>query len=78
MEKSHARKGHDHIVFIASFDNVVVSDGSAGLGNVGHAALMSALDVVTEGEESVRTKGYSLKALKICSLLFPTLLPNSS
>ena len=46
-------EGHGDAVAIAGLDDVVVADGAAGLGDVGDAALLGALDVVAEGEEGV-------------------------
>ena len=49
---------------------MVVTDGSAGFCNVLNAALMSTLDVVTEGEESVRAKSYVVVLSEPSLLLF--------
>ena len=55
VEKSDPSECHCHAVLVACLDDVVVTDGSAGFCNVLNAALVSALDVVAEREESVRT-----------------------
>ena len=55
VEQAHAGEGHGNAVLIAGFDNMVVAHAAAGLCYVGHAALMRPLDIVAEGEESVRT-----------------------
>ena len=57
MEKPHVRKRHSHAVFVAALNHRVITDGSAGFCDVFHAALVSALDVVAEGEESVGAQG---------------------
>ena len=51
--------GEDHgdAVAITGLDDVVVPDGTAGLGDVGDAALLGALDVVPEGKEGVGGEG---------------------
>ena len=56
MEQADACKCHSDIIFIAGFNYVVIPDRAAGLGDIGYAALMSALHIVPEGEECVRTE----------------------
>ena len=68
MEQSYSSECHCHVVLVASHDNMIVPDRSARLGNVSHTALFSSLDVVTEWEESVRTKANA------CVLCKPFLL----
>ena len=41
-------------VLVAGHDDMVVANRTAGLGNVFYATLVSPLNVVAEGEESVR------------------------
>ncbi len=53
MKQPRAGQSHDDVVFVAGFDNDVVADGAAGLGNVADAALLGAVDAVAEGEEGV-------------------------
>ena len=57
MEQTDVRHGHRHVVFVGRLDDVVVTDGAAGLGDVGHAALVGALDVVAEREEGIGAEG---------------------
>ena len=70
MEQPNAGKRHDHIVFIADGDDVIISKRPAGLRYVLHAALMSALDVVAKGEECIGTQRHSCHRVKPCPLLF--------
>ena len=52
MEKTKTRECHDHIVVIAPGDNGGIANGTAGLGNIAHAASISALDVVRKGKNA--------------------------
>ena len=70
MEQPHSGEDHDHIVFVCSLDDVVVADGSAGLGNILDTGSSCALDVVTEWEESVGTACESVLCGDPCLLLF--------
>ena len=54
MEQTDACKRHRNAVFVAGFNDMVITYRAACLGDVFHAALVRALDVVAEGEESVR------------------------
>ncbi len=53
MEKAKTRKAHYDAVLVAGLDNIVISDGAAGLSDELYAALMGSLNIVTKGEESV-------------------------
>ena len=66
MEKTHSGECHSHTVPICAFDNEIIADRSAGLGNVFYTALLCALDIVAEGEEGIRTESNSVKRSKIC------------
>ena len=57
MEQADVRHGHRHVVFVGRLDDIVVADGAAGLGDIGHAALVGALDVVAEREEGIGAEG---------------------
>ena len=57
MEETDMRHCHEHAVLVRCFNDVVIADGSAALGDIGDAALVGALDIVAEGEEGVRTEG---------------------
>lgn len=53
MEQSDTGKAHRHPVFIACFNHIVVPDGAPRLRHIFYAALMGALDIIAEWEESV-------------------------
>lgn len=53
VEKPYAVKAHNHIVFVGSFDNLIVPDRTARLSNNRNAGLAGTLDVVSKREESV-------------------------
>ena len=55
VEKPHSRERHGNAVLIACHDDMIVTDGAAGFCDVLNSALVSALDVVAEGEERIRT-----------------------
>ena len=46
MEQPDSCERHHHIVFIAGFDNVIITDGTAWLCHIFYTALMGSLDVV--------------------------------
>ncbi len=70
VEEPHAGEAHGDAVLVGRLDHVVVADGAAGLGNIFHAAAESALNVVSEGEESVGTEGHTGVACQPFLLLF--------
>ena len=53
VEEADVGESHSNAVAIAGLDDIVVPNGAAGLGDVGDAALMGALDVVPEGKKGV-------------------------
>ena len=53
MEQPCAGEGQHHAVFVGGGDDMVIPDGAAGLGNVGHAGLSGPLHIVAEGEEGI-------------------------
>ena len=53
VEQAYASEGHGDTIFIAGHDDMIVAHGATSLGNELHTALVGALDIVTEGEESV-------------------------
>ena len=53
VEQPQAAKGHGNTVFVAGVNDLLVTDGTAGLDNGGHAAALRAFNVVAEGEERV-------------------------
>ena len=70
MEKSDACECHSHVILVASHDDMIVTDGSAGLSDILNAALSSSLDVITEGEECIGTEAYVEVLLEPLLLLF--------
>ena len=64
MEKTDMRHRHEHTVLVRRLNDIVIANRSAALGDVGNAALMCTFDVVTEGEESVRTECYARRRLE--------------
>ena len=71
MEQAQAGHGHGDVVFIARFDDIVIADGAAGLGDVVDTAAMSPFDVVTEGEESIAAQGDAVELGNPGFLFFP-------
>ena len=69
MEQPQAAEGHGDAVLVAGVDDLLVADGAAGLHDSGHAGAAGALDVVTKGEESIRTKAHTGHLAEV-SLLF--------
>ena len=61
MEKTHSCECHSHTVFIRALNNEIVADRSAGLCYVFYTALLSALNIVAEGEERIRSERNSVK-----------------
>ena len=59
VEEAHVGEGHGDVVFVAGHDDMVVAHGAAGLGDVLHAALVGALDVVAKREEGVAAEAYA-------------------
>ena len=70
MEQAHAGEGHDDAVLVALFDDQIVTDGAAGLGDVLDAGSNAALDGVGEGEESIGAQGNSITGIQPCPLFF--------
>ena len=70
MEQTDTCEGHSHAVLIAALDDSVVSDRSARLGDVLDAALLCALDVIGEREESVGSESDIMSLIEPCALLF--------
>lgn len=53
VEQPHSGERHGDAVLVASLDNIVVTYAAASLCDVFNSALVGALDVVTEWEESI-------------------------
>ena len=54
MEKTNMGKCHSNVVLVGSFNNIIISDGAARLGNEGDTTLVGALYIITKWEEGVR------------------------
>ena len=63
VEQPDTGEGHDHAVLVGGFDDLVVPDGAAGLGDILHPRLSGPFHVVAEGEEGVRAQGDAGEAL---------------
>ena len=70
VEESHAGEGHDHIVLVTLFDDQVIADGAARLGDVADTGSLGALDVVGEGEEGIGTQSHTSDAVQVSPLVF--------
>ena len=70
MEQTNASERHCHVIFVAAFNDCVITHGTARLCDVLHTALLCALDIVTEREERVRTKTYAGHLIQPCAFLF--------
>ena len=53
VEQPQAREAHGYAVAVGDLNYVVVADGAARLGHIGHAGAVRALDVVAKGEERI-------------------------
>ena len=60
MEQAHTGKCHSNTVFVAAFDNEIVTDRSAGLCDILNTASLCSFDIVVEREESIGTEGYTV------------------
>ena len=70
MEQTHAGEGHDDAVLVALFDDQIITDGAAGLGDVFDTGGHATLDRVSEGEECVAAQSDGITAVQPCPLLF--------
>ena len=59
MEQPQAAEGHGDAVLVAGINDLLVTDGAAGLHDGGHAGATGTLDVVAEGEESVGAQAHA-------------------
>ena len=55
MEEANSREGHGDVVFVARFDDMIVTNRATGLRHIANAAAVGPFNVVAEGEEGVRT-----------------------
>ena len=70
VEQTCPCHAHCHAEAVTCVNNLTVTDGAAGLNNIGYAALLTSFDIVTEGEESIGSEGYACDCVKVCSLFF--------
>ena len=61
MEQPETGKRHGNAVFIAGFNNIVVTDAAACLCDIFNAAALRAFDIVAEREECVAAERYTFK-----------------
>ena len=59
MEQPQAAEGHGDAVLVAGINDLLVTDGTAGLHDGGHAGAAGTLDVVAEGEEGIRAQAHA-------------------
>lgn len=59
VEETHMGECHGDAILVAGVDDMVVADATASLCDKLHAAAMGTLDVVAEGEESIRSQGHA-------------------
>ena len=53
MEQSDTRKRHNHTVLVAGLDHLVIAHRAARLRHIPDAALIGAVNIITEWEERV-------------------------
>lgn len=71
VEKTKTGEGHRNAVAVAGLNDLIISNRAARLGDVGDTALSCTLDIVSEGEESVRSERNPLKTVKPSALRLP-------
>lgn len=59
MEQADSGECQYHVVFIAGFDHIVVTDRAARFCDVLYTGAVCSFDVVTEWEEGIRTQRYA-------------------
>ena len=57
VKQADMRKRHDYTILVARLDDIVITDGSAGLCDKFDPAFVCTLNVVAKGKESVRAQG---------------------
>ena len=70
MEQTDTCEGHSHAVLVTALNDCIISDRSARLGDVLDTALLRALDIVGEREESVGAESDIMSLIEPCALLF--------
>ena len=71
MEKTDAGETHGNAIFVCCFNDIVVADGTARLGNIADTAFAGAFHIVAKGEESIGTDGDTRERGEPCLFLFP-------
>ena len=61
MEQPETGKRHGNAVFIAGFNNIVVTDTAACLSDIFNAAALCTFDIIAEREECVAAERYAFK-----------------
>ena len=56
MEKSDVSEAHHHVVTVAGFNDIVVTDRTARLSYISYTRSMSSLNVVAKRKEGIGTK----------------------
>ena len=64
MEQTNTGKGHRDIVFVTGINHIIVTDRTAGLGDILNAGPVSPFDVVAKGEESVGAQSDSAQGFQ--------------
>ena len=70
VEQSHTVECHCNTVLVTAVDYFLVTHRAARLNDVLHTALLCTLNVITEGEECIRTKCKVIHLIKPSTLLF--------
>ncbi len=64
MEQAKASKGHCNAIFITGLNNIVVTNRTAWLCNVGNPGAVCPLNVIAKWEKCVRSEGNSILLCK--------------
>jgi hypothetical protein len=60
MEEAHPTERHHHAILITGFDYIPIAQRAARLHNVGDTVTGSAIDIIAEGNETVRPQRHAL------------------
>ena len=69
VEQPEPGKRHGNVVFIAGFNNIVVTDAAACLSDIFNAAALRAFDIIAKREECVAAERYAFKLGNPCFFL---------
>ena len=67
MEQADSGECQYHVVFIAGFDHIVVTDRAARFCDILYTGAVCSFDVVTEWEEGIRTQRYAGQGIQPCA-----------